>query len=191
MSLRIGTAGQVFGVNIDNIGFDTGERGGVLSYTTVSGITALRYLANPSGSFPAGIQYNDIEFIEHDREPYPKLMRRTDESLAIVGILTDGDFITDFIHQVGTIQQGDKAYVGPSGTLTNSTAFGALRVGTFLSSVTGSSRLVTLKGLGTAREKIDTVTKRSVFVNNPADRVFLVSPGEARVRINQAHFGRG
>jgi hypothetical protein len=191
MSLRLGTAGQVFGVNVDSIGIDTSERGGVLSYTTVSGIQALRYLANPSGSFPIGIQYNDIEFIEHDREPYPKRYRRTDEPLAIVGVITDGEVVTDWIHEVGTIKQGDKAYVGPSGTITNSTAFGRLRIGTFLTPVTSNPRLLTYQGLGSSREKIDPISKQRVFVNNPADRVFVLSPGHAKVRINQSHFGRG
>jgi hypothetical protein len=182
--MALNTDSQIYNVNIDQIGINTSERGGMLSYSSASGMLVLEYLPDPSGFKPAGIQYNDIEFFEQWREPYPKTLRRSDEPLAIVGVVMDGDIETNWVHPVGTIMPGDSAYVGPSGTLTNSSSFGGVEVGHFTSTVTNDPQLLTFKGLGTSRIAIDPATKAQIHINNPADRVLIVSPGFVKVHLN-------
>jgi len=175
---------QIYNVNIDYIGINTAERGGMLSYSSASGITVLEYLPSPSGFKPAGIQYNDIEFFEHDREPYPELHRRVDEPLAVVGVVMDGDIETNWVHPVGTIMPGQSAYVGPSGTITNSSSFGGVEIGHFIGTLRSEPSLLTYMGLGSSRVAIDPETKTQITINNPDDRIFVISPGFIKVHLN-------
>jgi hypothetical protein len=132
---------------------------------------------------PVGLQLNDIEHINFAREFHPQRIRNTDVAWGTVGIATQGDFETDWVHIVGTVQSGDHAYAGPSGTLTNSSSFGGIRVGRFLSGLTSDPHQVTFRGFGFSGEFIDPVTKLPVWENNPDDRTLVLVDGYIKVRI--------
>lgn len=161
----------------------TQERGGVLSYGSVSGVTIVEYAADPSGVVPVGIQHNDVEHINLTYEPHPWNMREVDTVWSTVGIIQQGVVETDWVHIIGSIVSGDAAYVGPSGTVTNSASFGGLQIGHFLSKLTGSPHLVTYRGLGFTRkaQEFGVIT----IENDPNDRILVQSDGFARIRIDQ------
>lgn len=161
----------------------TQERGGVLSFFAASGQTMVQYAADPSGVKVAGIQYNDVENINLTYEPHPWRNREVDVPCGIVGILQQGVFETDWVHVVGTVGVGDKAYVGPSGTVTNSASFGGNQIGHFLSDLSGEPHLVTYRGLGFSRTAQECRVVSTE--NNPADRILVLSDGFAKVRIDQ------
>lgn len=171
-------------VNIDYPCPWTQERGGILTWVQASGMYFVEYAFDPSGVKFAGMQLNDIENVNFTRAPFQQYLRNIDVPFAIVGAATQGDFITDWIYPVGIINQGDLAYVGPSGMVTNSLSFGGEIIGKFLGVLQPDRHLVTLRGLGFSRQYIDTVTKRLVWENNPADRQQLVSVGYIKVRID-------
>lgn len=172
-------------VNVDYICLYTQEAGGILSYGSASGMYFAEYAFNPSGVRPIGIQLNDIEHVNFVREFHPQHLRTTEVPCGIVGIGVQGDFVTDWIHVIGTVSNGDNAYVGPSGLFTNSDIYGGVRVGKFLGPLKANPHLVTMRGLGFSREYVDSVTKRIVFENNPADRLLVQSDGVIKIRINK------
>lgn len=172
-------------VNVDYICPYTQEAGGILSYGSASGMFFAEYAINPSGARPIGIQLNDVENVNFSREFFPQYLRTTEVPCGIVGIGTQGDYVTDWIHVVGTVFVGDDAYAGPSGLFTNSASFGGARVGKFLSPLKPNPHLVTMRGLGFSREFVDPITKQVIFENNPADRMLVQSDGTIKIRIDK------
>jgi len=173
-------------VNIDFLCPWTQERGGILSWGVASGITIVEYAFNPSGTKFAGLQLNDVENVNFTRQPFQQYIRNIDIPFTRVGVATQGDFITDWIYPVGNINQGDIAYVGPSGMSTNSSVFGSQIIGKFIGILQPDRHLVTLRGLGFSRQYIDTTksSKPLIWENNPADSILLVSEGYIKIRVD-------
>lgn len=182
MSLR--PERQTQQVNIDFPCPWTQERGGILSWAQASGMYYAEYAFNPSGVKSIGIQLNDVENVNFTRQPFQQYLRDMDIPCSRVGVATKGDFLTDWIYPVGTIQQGDVAYAGPSGMFTNSSNFGGQAVGKFLGVLQPKPHLVFLRGLGFSRQYIDSRTKTLVWENNPADAIRLPTPGYIKIRID-------
>lgn len=184
MSLR--PLRQTQQVNIDFITPWTQERGGCLTLASASGMTFVQYCFDPVGAVPIGIQLNDVEWMNLSRQYHRGYSpaATTDVPCAIVGIAEQGDFITDWIYLVGTVNNGDTAYVGPSGTFTNISSLGGLSIGTFISPLSPDHHMLTMRGLGFSREYIDCTTKQAVWENNPADRVLVESPGYIKIRVD-------
>lgn len=172
-------------VNIDFITPWTQERGGALTYAVASGMQIVEYAFQPSGAFFAGIQLNDVEYVNMGRQPFPQLWRDVEQPCGIVGIGVQGDWITDWVHIVGTVQNGDTAYVGPSGTFTNSAAYGGAVCGKFIGPLKAQPHFVTMRGLGFSRELIDPCTKELTTENSAADRVRVPSDGFIKIRITR------
>lgn len=172
-------------VNTDFICPWTQERGGCLSLAFSSGMWIAQYATNPSGVFPMGIQLNDIEHMNLTLHPHRTFLGyTTDVPCSIVGIGEQGDFITDWLYLVGSINPGDAAYVGPSGTFTNSSGFGGRQIGEFRSALSADPHTVTFRGLGFSRQYVDTATKQIVYENSPANKQYVVTPGFAKIRVN-------
>jgi hypothetical protein len=168
--------------------FNTSERGGILSLGTVSGIQIIEYARDPSGVIPIGIQLNDVEHIDPSRQIDPRCLgRRVDYSMAIVGAATDGEFTTDWISITGTLIPGQKAYVGPSGTITNNGDLGGVRIGTFISILEIDPHTVVFAGKGWSRKQMDSLTKTIFIENDPANRTLVITPGYAKVRIGNEY----
>lgn len=171
-------------VNTDFITPYTQERGGCLSLALSSGMWIAQYAVNPSGVFPMGIQLNDIEHMNLTLQPHRTFLGyTTDMPCGIVGIGAQGDFITDWLHLIGPVAPGDAAYLGPSGTFTNSAAFGGRQIGEFRSVLDPDPHTVVFRGLGFSRQYMDRCTKQLVFENNPADRQHVITPGYAKIRV--------
>jgi len=173
-------------VNIDFPCPWTQERGGVLGWAQASGMYYLEYAFDPSGVHIAGLQLNDIENVNMTRQPFQQYIRNIDIPFAIVGVATQGDFLTDWIYPVGAINQGDIAYAGPSGMITNSSTFGGEVIGKFIGVLIPKPHWVTLRGMGFSRQYIDTSkhSKPLIWENNPADAIRLATPGFIKVRID-------
>src|SRR5690554_5658802 len=80
---------------------DTSERGGILCIVQVSGCYMARYVADPSGAVPLGIQYNDVEYMDLSRQVNPQRNREVDVPFSTVGAVRAGKVETDWIHAVG------------------------------------------------------------------------------------------
>jgi hypothetical protein len=178
-------------VNIDLICPWTQEMGGALTYGSASGITFAQYAHVASGAVPIGIQLNDIEWVAFDREYHPQRLRSMEIPCGIVGIAVQGDFVTDWVHIIGSVFPGDKAYIGPSGTFTNSTSFGGALIGRFLSVLEPDVHEVTFRGLGFSRQLVDPISKQIIWENNPADRLVVLSDGYIKIRIDTSAMIRG
>lgn len=177
---------QVQELNTDFITLNTAERGGILSLGSASGMTIAELSTTASGVVPLGFAYNDVEWVDHSRQPliYSRF-RKVEVPLGIVGIAMEGDFETDWVQITGNVTRGDKAYLGPSGIVTNDSSYGGHQIGWFLSTLKPDRHLVIFKGAGFNREKVDERTKLVVWENNPAHREFVVSDGSIKVRIKQ------
>ena len=180
---------QIHAVNVDYVGFQTSERGGVVSYGSASGMVILEYATSASGAIPLGIQLNDVEYLDLSKQIHPRKNRRVEQPLGTMGVLTDGDFTTDWLSLTGTINTGDPAYVGPSGTITNDSTLNNICIGYFLGILRPEPHLVLFAGRGFDRLKMENGqapgTKVLVYENNPADRIWVCSPGWAKIHIDQ------
>jgi len=175
---------QIEVLNLSYPTFNTSERGGILSLGSVSGIQIVEYALLASGAVPIGIQHNDVEHTDPSRQVHPRLSGRdVAEPLDLVGAITDGEVVTDWIAITGTLMPGQIAYVGASGTITNDSTLGGTRIGTFLSVLEEDPHTVTFAGKGWSRKQMDPVTKEISIENNPADRILVVTPGFAKLRI--------
>jgi len=104
---------------------EVAERGGIVVASTVSSGTALdqarsvvTYAANPSGSQPIGILLNDVV----DKDLTQTRLQPLKSEQVINGKVTingAGEYVTNMIYPGLTISAQDKAYLGPSGLLTN------------------------------------------------------------------------
>lgn len=170
-------------VNTDFVCLQTQERGGILSVATSGGLTFAEYAVEPSGKKPLGLQLNDIEHINLYREYDPRRIRRTDMPCGTVGI-GQGQYQTDWLHLIGVVNAGDRAYVGPSGTVTNYSGFGSAEIGFFTSVLKADPHFIVFRGLGFTTSYMDCVTKQVVVENDPANMICLPSPGFINVNIN-------
>jgi hypothetical protein len=177
-------------LNIDFCGFDTSDRGGILHITSVSGMDLARYVDDPSGMVPLGFQFNDIEYIDRTRQPDPRRNREVADPFEVVGIFTDGDAETDWVHLLGSPTRGAPAYAGPSGTVTDSASFGGAQIGVFLGPLNPNPHLVTYRGRGFTTSFQEPCTHNIIVDNDPEDRVLVLSDGSIRVRITQGHIIR-
>jgi hypothetical protein len=167
----------------------TSERGGILSFASASGLNYVEYARNPSGVIPLGIQLNDIEWLNYEYQPHPHARDvRLPYDCAKVAI--QGIFETDWLLVSGQIYAGMPAYLGPSGTITNRTDFGSYRIGKFMSTLVDDPHTVTFAGLGFTRTHQEYQTHNIVTENNPANRITVITPGYARVRIDQGTITR-
>jgi hypothetical protein len=171
-------------VDIEYITPWTQERGGCLTWANASGIDFVQYSHDASGVLPVGIQINDVEWVNFSRQPWKQRFRETALPCDIVGIGTQGDYVTDWLYLIGDIQSGDPMYVGPSGTFTNFAGLGNHVIGRFLGPLDPDVHEVTMRGMGFSRQYIDTCTKQLVWENNPDDRVIVTSPGYAKIRVD-------
>jgi len=176
---------QEVALNNDFVSPDTSERGGLLHHQSVSGVDMARYVADPSGKVPIGFQFHDVEYIDYSRQYDPRRLRETVSPCEIVAIFTEGELETDWIHAVGTPVPGGPAYAGPSGTITDSAAYGGTQIGYFLGPLKRDRHLLVYRGLGFTTSYQECGTHNIVTENNPDDRVFVISDGYIRVRINQ------
>lgn len=162
---------QVKSINIDFQTIATAERGGLLHVGISSGLTIAELVINPSGRVPLGIMYNDVENINPSLQYHPGRLREVSVPYDNVGIMDDGQLETDWVHIVGNVGPGDWAYAGPSGTITNTAAFGGHKVGKFRSILERDPHNVIFAGGGFFTSYMNIVNPHNIIdENNPANR---------------------
>jgi hypothetical protein len=111
------------------------ERGGVLSLATLSGIQYAVYEFEPSAdTVPLGIMQFDTSEVDLYRQIPPWRSRNEYPPFVPQAYITRGVVVTNAIHpDVTEINLYDRAYIAPSGLITNSTVFGTREIGVFMS----------------------------------------------------------
>ena len=130
---------------ITEIGFfmdQVAERGGVVVLKTAGSGAALdqqdaevEYAADPSGGYPVGLLLDDMVNKDLTRT-HLNFQKSEHQKGSKVGLLRDGWVVTNMLEGTGVVPVGgEKAYLGLSGLLTNSTNEGVNpEVGRFESS---------------------------------------------------------
>ena len=126
---------QTFAINRSYTNPFQTERGGIACLVRLSGIYYAAYENNPTAqSIPLGIQAYDFE--ENNIVTALPSWRARDaiSPFSRSPIITEGTVITNFIHpEVMQIDLWSNAYLAPSGLITNTTNYGGVVVGKFLS----------------------------------------------------------
>jgi hypothetical protein len=146
---------------------------------------------------PIGIQYHNIEHMDEGFMYNPCMergVRRVSKPGEAVAILINGDVDTNFVHPNANPYTGKKAYLGPSGLVTDDASFGGPQVGVFLSSLNDSnvaglprgSDYITVYGGGFVRGSYMMKVAPGKFeIQEPTiENVTLLSPGWVRLRVN-------
>jgi hypothetical protein len=188
-------ARQIYGVTTDFQSPFAGERGGILTLGSFSGVIMAAYHVNPSGKFAVGILLNDIETMDLSKEYDPGGNGRGNREVVqpqdLIQILNEGEIITDFVHHDGValIRPGVAAYAGPSGTITALPDCGGSCIGYFLSSVGSqyfglpahqAGRVIYMGGGLTYEYMAPNGITHGFF--NPVN-IFIPTPGWVKVRI--------
>jgi len=121
--MALGAYRQVFHTNVELTSSGVAERGGIFSYVPgVDGLGAYADATAVSGSArPAGLLLDDVEDINYFKNPEYR-QRNVVPKGSVVGLATEGEFITDFVEQtgpgaisVGTYARGDLLYLADNG----------------------------------------------------------------------------
>lgn len=150
--MALGEYRQVFHTNVELSVSGVAERGGIISFDPVqagNGIYADATAVSGQLVQPAGLLLEDIEALNYMNHPQYR-QRNVGAQGEVVGLLTDGEVITDFVEttgpgviSVGTYAAGDPLYLADNGKLSrNNGTFGNVaatairpRVGTALGTV--------------------------------------------------------
>lgn len=170
---------QASHINCDFASYDTSQRGGILTYASVSGVDVGRYHDDGYRRRPIGIQLFDVEY-GRPRKNIRDVVSQFDQ----FDVLRKGQIVTPWILKIGLITPMDTAFVGPSGLITNSSSFGGDAIGKFLSFFIPKSSVLVYRGLGENLIYTDPNTKQVVYENRIEDRVFINSDGYATVKID-------
>lgn len=142
---------QTFQTNIDCTVSGVSERGGILSFVPgVNGLCGYADATAVSGqlSNPAGLLLDDVEDINYYNNPEYR-QRNVVPKGSVVGIATEGEFLTDFVEtttadgaSVGTYVPGDTLYLADNGQVSRQ-QIAALRptVGKCLAAITADGFL--------------------------------------------------
>lgn len=166
-------------INCDYASYDTAQRGGILTYASISGIDTARYHDNGYDLVPLGIQLQDVEYLPRNRN-----LKDVIGQFEIMDILRKGQIVTNWILKVGIIAPGDTAFVGPSGLITNDSSFGGDVIGKFMTFFVPKIETLTYRGLGIRRTYQDPITKEIIFENDSRDVINITSTGYAKVSID-------
>jgi hypothetical protein len=173
-----------------------GEAGGIVSRVASSGVEVVGYVEEIDGVWPIGIQLHNVEHIDEGYQYNPwtqRGVRRVSKIGEIVGICTHCIIDTNFIHPNANPNSAKKAYLAPSGLITDDASLGGAHIGTFMSNLNDTtiaglprgSGLVTVYGGGFSRG--ETIyyqnPKGERIVNETIEEITVLTYGWARVRI--------
>lgn len=179
-----------------------GECGGVLCYVASSGVQVVGYLADISDQdyvYPLGIQLHDVEIMDEGYMYNPWVergVRRVSKPNEPVSFSSDCQVDTNFIHPNANPHSGKKAYLAPSGLITDDVSLSGINIGYFMSSLNDAgcaglpttSGYITVFGGGWVRgqymKKVGGQGQNKFEIQTPTmENVQLLSPGWCRVRI--------
>jgi hypothetical protein len=135
---------QVFQTDINCTVSGVAERGGILSFVPgVEGLCAYADATAVSGAVanPAGLLLDDVEALNPFREPEYR-QRNVVQAGSVVGVVTEGEFFTDFVETsitnfgALTYTPGEILYLADDGKVSNlNVNSGRVQIGRALSSV--------------------------------------------------------
>lgn len=126
--MALGAFRQIFHTNVEVTVSGVAERGGIISY--VPGVNGLGAYADATavsgGAKPAGLLLDDVEDINYFKNPEYR-QRNVVPKGSVVGLVTEGEVITDFVETtgpgaitVGTYAPGDLLYLADNGQVSRS-----------------------------------------------------------------------
>lgn len=193
----LGSRRQIFSKELSLVVNRAGEAGGIVSYVKSSGVEVVGYIADISCSpEPIGVQLHGIEHMDQGFQYHPwqqRGMRRVSQPGDPVGIATKCIVDTNFVHPSANPHSGKKAYLAPSGLITDDASLGGPQIGYFHSSLNDASvpglpnKIVdiTIYGGGFVRGSYMKKVGRGKFeIQEPSiENITLTSPGWVRVKI--------
>lgn len=175
-----------------------GEAGGILSSIANSGVEVIGYVADCiSEASPLGIQLHNVEHIDEGYQYHPWQDR------GVRGVSKPGEVVafschcvvdTNFIHPNANPHSGKRAYLAPSGLITDDASLGGRLIGTFMSEINDvrsqglprTSKYITVYGGGFVRGSYMAKMDNGLFeVQTPSiENEKILSPGWCRVKID-------
>jgi hypothetical protein len=193
----LGPRQQIFHRDLTMVSQRAGEAGGILSWVASSGVEVIDYVDNPAEAQPLGVQLHNVEIMDETymynpwRDRGVRQVSKPGEQLAFS---SHCEIDTNFIHPNATPHSGKKAYLGPSGLITDDASFGGEVIGRFLSSLNDvnsaglpkTSGWITIHGGGFVRgDYMKKVGPGKFEIQQESIELFrIVSPGWARVKID-------
>ena len=195
--MALGPRRQIFAKDLTMIANRAGEAGGILSRIATSGVEVLGYLEDLSNCpQPLGVQLHDIEHMDlgYQYDPWrTRGMRRVSQPGDGVAVSMHCEIDTNFIHPNANPHSAKKAYLAPSGLITDDPSLGGPLIGVFMSEINDTkvaglpndSREIVVYGGGYVRGSyMDKVARGKFEIQEPSiERITLTSPGWCRVRI--------
>lgn len=194
----LGPQRQIYAKELTMVGNRAGEAGGVVSRIATSGVEVIGYLEDISDGCaqPLGIQLHDVEHMDEGYmyDPWTdrgqRRVSRPGETLAFSAhCIVD----TNFIHPDANPHSAKKAYLAPSGLITDDASLGGPLIGTFMSSLNDmdvpgmprGSDTITVYGGGFVRGSYMKKVAHGKFEvqEESIEEIKLTSQGWCRVRI--------
>jgi len=194
--MALGPQRQLFNKLQSLIATRAGEAGGIVSWIASSGSEAVGYVTDISGVNPIGIQLHNVEHIDEGYQYHPwreRGVRKVSKMAEIVEVSTHCIVDTNFVALGAQPTSGKKAYLAPSGLITDDASLGGAYIGDFMSDLNGEvpglprggASTITVFGGGFARGyHIDYQQPKYERVQNETiEEITYTSPGWVRVRI--------
>lgn len=192
----LGSQRSIYEKTLKLVSNRAGEAGGIVSYIKSSGVEVVGYIDSLTGNpDPLGIQLHNVEHIDEGFQYNPWIergVRRVSKPGEIVAISMNCIVDTNFVHPNAAPHSGLKAYLAPSGLITNDASLGGQQIGYFLSSLNdnlpGMPRgvsTITIYGGGFVRgEYMKKVARGKFEIQQPSiEKITLSSPGWVRVKV--------
>lgn len=174
---------QVFDMRADYVNPFQVERGGILSLTTLSGISYATYESSPTqDTVPIGMMMHDQEEVDLYRALAPWRTRRAYPEFTPYPYLILGTVVTNAVHpdiDPATVMPGAAAYLASSGLITSVQTFNSRRIGTFDSILNDPAVRVPADRNTTSVMRV----AGNQAIANP-DPIMVQTAGWVRIRIN-------
>lgn len=195
--MALGPRRQIFHKENGMASQRAGEAGGVLSYVMSSGVEVVGYISSFEDEIcPLGIQLHNVEVMDEGYMYNPSQdrgVRRVSKPNEPVSLSADCEIDTNFIHPNANPDSSKKAYLAPSGLITDDPSFGGPVIGRFVSSLNDTQIAglpnsivpITIYGGGWVRGQYMKKVGPGQFEiqEESIENVKIMSPGWARVRI--------
>lgn len=180
---------QIFHKELNLVSQRAGEAGGIVSYVASSGVQVVGYIADITSTevFPIGVQLHNVEIMDEGYMFNPWVdrgVRRVSKPNEPVAISAHCIVETNFIHPNATPNSSKKAYLAPSGLITDDASLGGQHIGYFMSDLFGGQSTIVVCGGGWVRGDYMKKVGDVFEIQQPSiEKVMITSPGYARVRI--------
>lgn len=193
----LGTRQQIFHRDLTMVSQAPAECGGILSYVTSSGVEVLDYVADPTDASPLGVLLHNVEVMDEGYMWNPwkdRGVRRVSKPGESVAFSCHCEIDTNFVHPNAAPHSGKKAYLGPSGLVTDDASLGGPQIGRFMSNLNdrnvpglpnGGQSYVLVRGGGFVRGQYMKKVAPGKFEiqEESIETAKVLTPGWVRIRI--------